>query len=165
MRLNMPLGQLWQLPRRKVAGGVCRVLARRVRAVADKNDFTEAMRTAGWQVFRQTEVAGPMYGYGYLAVQKELPVQWFLVTSGFRRLQEKVLEARYLFDSELRLQTKAPLRQGFPAGSLAHQNRACGSYRSLVSSPRLPFCALRGSRRTPAVFLKRELPENDSVGR
>jgi len=36
-------------------------------AVADKYGFTEAMRTAGWQVFRQTEVTGPMYGYGDLA--------------------------------------------------------------------------------------------------
>jgi len=29
-------------------------------AVADKYGFTEAMRTAGWQVFRQTEVTEPM---------------------------------------------------------------------------------------------------------
>jgi len=36
---------------------------------------TEAMRAAGWQVLRQTEVTGPMYGYGDLAVQKDLPVQ------------------------------------------------------------------------------------------
>ena len=36
-------------------------------AVADKYDFTEAMRAAGWQVFRQTEVTGPMFGYGDLA--------------------------------------------------------------------------------------------------
>jgi hypothetical protein len=44
------------------------------------------MRAAGWQVFRQTEGTGPMYGYGDLAVLKDLPVQRFLVTSGFRRL-------------------------------------------------------------------------------
>ena len=36
-------------------------------AVADKYGFTEAMRAAGWQVFRQTEVTGPMSGYGDLA--------------------------------------------------------------------------------------------------
>ena len=33
-------------------------------AVADKYGFTEAMRAAGWQVFRQTEVTEPMYGGG-----------------------------------------------------------------------------------------------------
>ena len=43
-------------------------------AVADKYGFTEAMRAAGWQVFRQTEVTEPMYGYGDLAVLKDLPV-------------------------------------------------------------------------------------------
>ena len=30
-------------------------------AVADKYGFTEAMRAAGWQVFRQTEVTEPIY--------------------------------------------------------------------------------------------------------
>ena len=48
---------------------------------------------AGWQVFRQTEVTGPMFGYGDLAVLKDLPVQRFLVTSGFRRLQESKVRA------------------------------------------------------------------------
>ena len=62
-------------------------------AVADKYGFTEAMRAAGWQVFRQTEVTEPMYGYGDLAVLKDLPVQRFLVTSGFRRLQESKVRA------------------------------------------------------------------------
>ena len=30
-------------------------------AVADKFDFTEAMRVAGWKLFRQTKVTEPMY--------------------------------------------------------------------------------------------------------
>jgi hypothetical protein len=30
-------------------------------AVADNYGFTEAMRAAGWQTSRQTEVTGPMY--------------------------------------------------------------------------------------------------------
>lgn len=41
-----------------------------------------------------------MYGYGDLASLSELPVQRFLVTSGFRRLQEskvKALNLRQLF--------------------------------------------------------------------
>jgi len=36
-------------------------------AVADNYGFTEAMRAASWQVFRQTEVTGPMFGYGEMA--------------------------------------------------------------------------------------------------
>src|SRR6266516_3086012 len=45
-------------------------------AFADKYGFTEAMRAAGWQVFRQTEVTEPMYGYGGLA-------GWICRCSGF----------------------------------------------------------------------------------
>lgn len=62
-------------------------------AVADKYGFTETMRAAGWEVFRQTEVIEPMHGYGDLTVLKDLPVQRFLVTSGFRRLQESKVRA------------------------------------------------------------------------
>src|SRR5436309_11630858 len=49
-------------------------------AVGDKYGFTEAMRAAGWQVFRQTAVNEPMYGYGDLAVLKDMHAQRFLVT-------------------------------------------------------------------------------------
>lgn len=62
-------------------------------AVAGKYGFTEAMRAAGWEAFTRTEVNEPMYGYGDLSVLKELPVQRFLVTSGFRRLQESKVRA------------------------------------------------------------------------
>jgi len=62
-------------------------------AVADKYGFTEAMRSAGWREFRRTEVTTPMRGYGDLEVLKELPFQKFLVTSGFRRLQESKVDA------------------------------------------------------------------------
>jgi hypothetical protein len=53
-------------------------------ADADKYGFTEAMRAAGWQVFRQKEVTEPMCGYGDLARLKDLPVQQFQVTIGLR---------------------------------------------------------------------------------
>jgi putative hydrolase of the HAD superfamily len=66
--------------------------------IATKYQFSEAMRNAGWQAFRQTEVAQPMYGYGDLNVLKELPGQLFLVTSGFRRLQESKVKALRLDD-------------------------------------------------------------------
>lgn len=62
-------------------------------AVADKYGFTAAMRAAGWQEFSRIEVTQPMRGYGDLAVLKTLPVQRYLVTSGFRRLQESKVRA------------------------------------------------------------------------
>ena len=46
-------------------------------AVADKYGFTEEMRAAGWQVFRQTEVTGPIHGYGDLAVLNDLRFSGF----------------------------------------------------------------------------------------
>jgi FMN phosphatase YigB (HAD superfamily) len=61
--------------------------------VADKYGFTDAMGAAGWEVFKRTEVTDPMHGYPDLGVVKELPLQCFLVTSGFRRLQESKIKA------------------------------------------------------------------------
>ncbi|HEY9675897.1 MAG TPA: HAD family hydrolase [Waterburya sp.] len=61
--------------------------------VAAKYGFSEAMLSAGWSVLITTEVTRPMHGYGDLASLSELPVQRFLVTSGFRRLQESKVKA------------------------------------------------------------------------
>ena len=61
--------------------------------VAEKYGFTPAMKGAGWQVLAQLEVTTPMSGYGDLAVLKGLPVPKFVVTSGFRRLQESKVRA------------------------------------------------------------------------
>jgi putative hydrolase of the HAD superfamily len=61
--------------------------------VAAQYGFSEAMLTAGWRVFVTMEVTHPMSGYGDLAALAELPVQRFLVTSGFRRLQESKIRA------------------------------------------------------------------------
>ncbi|HEY5893964.1 MAG TPA: HAD family hydrolase [Chthoniobacterales bacterium] len=61
--------------------------------VAAKYGFSQAMLAAGWRVFATMEVTEPMYGYGDLASLAELPVQRFLVTSGFRRLQESKIKA------------------------------------------------------------------------
>jgi putative hydrolase of the HAD superfamily len=61
--------------------------------VAEKYRFTPAMKAAGWQVLTHLEVTTPMQGYGDLDVLKELPVKRFLVTSGFRRLQESKIRA------------------------------------------------------------------------
>jgi putative hydrolase of the HAD superfamily len=61
--------------------------------IADKYGFSPAMRSAGFKVLSQTEVHQPMHGYGDLAALAELPAKRFLVTSGFRRLQESKVQA------------------------------------------------------------------------
>jgi len=61
--------------------------------VAKKYSFTPAMKAAGWEVLIHLEVTTPMQGYGDLDVLDELPVLRFLVTSGFRRLQESKVRA------------------------------------------------------------------------
>jgi FMN phosphatase YigB (HAD superfamily) len=61
--------------------------------VADKYGFSKDMLAAGWEVFAYTIVETPMKGYGDIAVLRELPVELFLVTSGFRGLQESKIKA------------------------------------------------------------------------
>jgi FMN phosphatase YigB (HAD superfamily) len=61
--------------------------------VAAKYGFSAEMLSAGWNRFAAMEVTQPMPGYGDLAALSELPVQRFLVTSGFRRLQESKIKA------------------------------------------------------------------------
>ncbi len=61
--------------------------------VAEKHGFSEDMLAAGWTVSARLEVAAPMRGYSDLDMLAELPVERFLVTSGFRRLQESKIKA------------------------------------------------------------------------
>jgi putative hydrolase of the HAD superfamily len=61
--------------------------------VANKYGFSKEMLTAGWKVFATLEVTQPMYGYGDLVTLSELSAQRFLVTSGFRRLQQSKIRA------------------------------------------------------------------------
>jgi putative hydrolase of the HAD superfamily len=61
--------------------------------VAEKYHFTPAMKAAGWQMLAQLEVTTPMVGYGDLTVLKDLPALKFVVTSGFRRLQDSKIRA------------------------------------------------------------------------
>lgn len=61
--------------------------------VADKYGFSPAMRAAGFAAFCQVEVRQPMHGYGDLDELAQLPAKLFLVTSGFRRLQESKIRA------------------------------------------------------------------------
>jgi len=61
--------------------------------VSNRFGFTESMREAGFRSFAELAVTAPMYGYGDLDVLKELPARLFLVTTGFRRLQESKIAA------------------------------------------------------------------------
>lgn len=61
--------------------------------VAEMHNFTPAMRAAGWEAFRRIEVRTPMRGYGDLALLSSIGERRFLVTSGFRRLQESKVRA------------------------------------------------------------------------
>ncbi len=61
--------------------------------IADHYGFSPAMRSAGFAAFSHIEVSQPMHGYGDLAVLAEIPAKLFLVTSGFRRLQESKIRA------------------------------------------------------------------------
>ena len=61
--------------------------------VAATHNFTPAMRAAGWDAFRRIEVRTPMRGYGDCAILPSLGEKRFLVTSGFRRLQESKVRA------------------------------------------------------------------------
>jgi FMN phosphatase YigB (HAD superfamily) len=60
--------------------------------IAKKHGFSREMFDVGWNVFREITVKKSMNGYGDLHVLKELTPTKYLVTSGFRRLQESKVE-------------------------------------------------------------------------
>jgi putative hydrolase of the HAD superfamily len=51
------------------------------------------MLEAGWNAAAKAEVAVPLHGYPDLGALREFPAELFLVTSGFRRLQESKISA------------------------------------------------------------------------
>ena len=61
--------------------------------VARRHGFSDEMLAAGWRIFRTLEVKKDMHGYDDIGLLSRLPVQRFLVTSGFRRLQESKIRA------------------------------------------------------------------------
>lgn len=61
--------------------------------VARQHGFTDAMLQAGWRAFRTLEVKAPLHGYPDLGEIERLPLERFLVTTGFRRLQESKIAA------------------------------------------------------------------------
>jgi len=62
-------------------------------AVANDYGFSDDMLAAGWKAARRLSVTGPMHGYPDLKVLAELPATLFLVTTGFRSLQESKIDA------------------------------------------------------------------------
>jgi len=61
--------------------------------VADRFGFSTAMRDAGWHEFEQMEMRPPLSGYADIGLLPSLPVRKYLVTSGFRRLQQSKIDA------------------------------------------------------------------------
>lgn len=61
--------------------------------LAQKHHFPPEMLAAAWAAYATLEVRVPMRGYPDLGTLTELPVMRFLVTSGFRRMQESKIRA------------------------------------------------------------------------
>ena len=51
------------------------------------------MRAAGWRQFRQMEATAPLQGYADIGLLPRIPLRRYLVTSGFRRLQDSKIDA------------------------------------------------------------------------
>lgn len=61
--------------------------------VARQHNFSEAMLESGWRILTRLEVTAPLRGYPDLDSLGNLAALRFLVTSGFRRLQESKIRA------------------------------------------------------------------------
>ena len=61
--------------------------------VAQTHGFSDEMLAAGWAAAGGIVVRRPMTGYGDLGALADLPVKLFLVTSGFRKLQDSKIDA------------------------------------------------------------------------
>lgn len=61
--------------------------------VARRHRFTQAMFDAGWHVFASLEVTKRMRGYADIGDLAAIRADRFLVTSGFRKLQESKIRA------------------------------------------------------------------------
>jgi putative hydrolase of the HAD superfamily len=97
--------------------------------VARSHRFTPGMLAAGWQVFAHMEARAPLQGYADLGVLAELTVPRFLVTTGFRRLQESKIAALGLRDlfTEIRIDVvDEPDRRG--KQQLFHEIRQAHGY-------------------------------------
>jgi FMN phosphatase YigB (HAD superfamily) len=83
--------------------------------VAANYGFSNEMVSAGWDAFSRMEVETPMRGYPDLDVLRELTPDLYLVTSGFRRLQESKIKAlgfKHLFKGIFVDAIDEPARKG-----------------------------------------------------
>jgi FMN phosphatase YigB (HAD superfamily) len=76
--LASAFGEMWRVP---------------LDAVAKKYGFSDEMLAAGWRVSRELEVRNAMSGYDDVDSLRDLPLKRYLVTSGFRRIQESKIRA------------------------------------------------------------------------
>ena len=76
--------------------------------VAREYGFSDEMLAAGWEVAARTEVEAPMQGYPDLGALAELPAMLFLVTSGFRRLQDSKINTTRV---ALKIEIKAAIER------------------------------------------------------
>ena len=95
---NLPARWKAEGPRSTGGAGSCRRErafrdCRRLSFVAREHGFSSATIEAGRPVLSETVARRPMRGYPDLPVLRDLPVKRFLVTTGFRRLQESKVEA------------------------------------------------------------------------
>jgi putative hydrolase of the HAD superfamily len=97
--------------------------------VAREHGFTDEMLAAGREVATRIEVEAPMHGYPDLDVLKELDAKLFLVTSGFRRLQ----------DSKIRALRFAPLFEGVHVDAIDEADRKGkeGIFKEILETYRL----------------------------
>jgi FMN phosphatase YigB (HAD superfamily) len=61
--------------------------------VAERFGFSDAMRSAGLQTFRSMRVTGELQGYPDIVLVSQFAMRRYLVTSGFRALQESKIAA------------------------------------------------------------------------
>jgi FMN phosphatase YigB (HAD superfamily) len=61
--------------------------------VAERHKFSAAMKDAAMKAFAKMEMDEPMHGYPDLHHLRDIDARHFLVTSGFRRLQESKITA------------------------------------------------------------------------
>lgn len=61
--------------------------------VAKKYEFSRAMFDAGFEAFGRLRVERPLQGYPDVALVRQIPLDKYLVTSGFKRLQDSKVQA------------------------------------------------------------------------
>lgn len=83
--------------------------------VARRHRFSEEMEATARRTFREVEICRPMYGYPDLTTLGDIRALRFLVTSGFRRLQNSKIAALGIADLFARVYVDAidqPGRRG-----------------------------------------------------